>query len=278
MRRAVTSRICVTVPGALCSSGRYWVWMESMASADFDFDVSDEETALPEAADVSTEVEDAPVVRFLQKMLVDAINLRASDLHFEPYEFHYRVRFRVDGELREVPALEGLETFSLDGVTYEAFNTSGGLGTMGYAVPAAMGAKMACPDTEVWAIDGDGCFQMTNQELATCAINDIPIKVAIINNESLGMVRQWQQIEYGSRYSESYMDSLPDFDKLAESFGHVGMTITKPGDVESSLKEAFAMKDKLVFMNFITDRDENVWPMVKAGKGLTEMLLGSEDL
>jgi acetolactate synthase-1/2/3 large subunit len=92
------------------------------------------------------------------------------------------------------------------------------------------------------------------------------------------MVRQWQQIDYDKRYSESYMDSLPNFDKLAESFGHVGMTITKPSDVESSLKDAFAMKDKLVFMNFITDRDENVWPMVKAGKGLTEMLLGSEDL
>ena len=89
------------------------------------------------------------------------------------------------------------------------------------------------------------------------------------------MVRQWQQIDYGSRYSESYMDSLPNFDKLVESFGHVGMTITQPGDVESSMKEAFAMKDRLVFMNFITDRDENVWPMVKAGKGLSEMLLGS---
>jgi acetolactate synthase-1/2/3 large subunit len=100
----------------------------------------------------------------------------------------------------------------------------------------------------------------------------------LLNNRFLGMVRQWQQIDYGSRYSESYMDSLPDFEKLAEAYGHVGMRIEKPGDVEGALKEAFAMKDRLVFMNFITDQSENVWPMVKAGKGLSEMLLGSEDL
>ena len=100
----------------------------------------------------------------------------------------------------------------------------------------------------------------------------------MLNNRALGMVRQWQEIDYGSRYSESYMDSLPDFNKLAEAYGHVGMKIENPADVDGALKEAFAMKDKLVFMNFITDRSENVWPMVKSGKGLSEMLLGAEDL
>ncbi len=155
---------------------------------------------------------------------------------------------------------------------------SGGLGTMGVGLPYAMGVQMANPGAEVACITGEASIQMCIQELATCKQYHLTPKIILLNNRYLGMVRQWQQIDYGSRYSESYMDSLPDFDKLVESFGHVGMTITKPGDVESSLRDAFAMKDKLVFMNFITDRDENVWPMVKAGKGLTEMLLGSEDL
>lgn len=155
---------------------------------------------------------------------------------------------------------------------------SGGLGTMGVGLPYAMGVQMAHPDATVACVTGEASIQMCIQELATCKQYHLTPKIILLNNRYLGMVRQWQQIDYDKRYSESYMDSLPDFDKLAESFGHVGMTITKPGDVESSLKEAFALKDKLVFMNFITDRDENVWPMVKAGKGLTEMLLGSEDL
>jgi len=155
---------------------------------------------------------------------------------------------------------------------------SGGLGTMGVGLPYAMGVQMAHPDATVACVTGEASIQMCIQELATCKQYHLTPKIILLNNRYLGMVRQWQQIDYDKRYSESYMDSLPDFDKLAESFGHVGMTITKPGDVESSLKDAFAMKDKLVFMNFITDRDENVWPMVKAGKGLTEMLLGSEDL
>ena len=155
---------------------------------------------------------------------------------------------------------------------------SGGLGTMGVGLPYAMGVQMAHPDATVACVTGEASIQMCIQELATCKQYHLTPKIILLNNRYLGMVRQWQQIDYDKRYSESYMDSLPNFDKLAESFGHVGMTITKPGDVESSLKDAFAMKDKLVFMNFITDRDENVWPMVKAGKGLTEMLLGSEDL
>ena len=155
---------------------------------------------------------------------------------------------------------------------------SGGLGTMGVGLPYAMGVQMANPDAEVACITGEASIQMCIQELATCKQYHLTPKIILLNNRYLGMVRQWQQIDYGSRYSESYMDSLPDFDKLVESFGHVGMTITKPGDVDGAMRDAFAMKDKLVFMNFITDRDENVWPMVKAGKGLTEMLLGSEDL
>jgi acetolactate synthase-1/2/3 large subunit len=155
---------------------------------------------------------------------------------------------------------------------------SGGLGTMGVGLPYAMGVQMANPGATVACITGEASIQMCIQELATCKQYHLTPKIILLNNRFLGMVRQWQQIDYGSRYSESYMDSLPDFNKLAESFGHVGMKIEKPGDVEGALKEAFGMKDRLVFMNFITDQTENVWPMVKAGKGLTEMLLGSEDL
>ena len=155
---------------------------------------------------------------------------------------------------------------------------SGGLGTMGVGLPYAMGVQMANPDATVACITGEGSIQMNIQELATCKQYRLSPKIILLNNRFLGMVRQWQQIDYGSRYSESYMDSLPDFEKLAEAYGHVGMRIEKPGDVEGALKEAFAMKDRLVFMNFITDQSENVWPMVKAGKGLSEMLLGSEDL
>jgi acetolactate synthase-1/2/3 large subunit len=155
---------------------------------------------------------------------------------------------------------------------------SGGLGTMGVGLPYAMGVQMANPGATVACITGEGSIQMNIQELATCKQYHLTPKIILLNNRALGMVRQWQQIDYGGRYSESYMDSLPDFSMLAESFGHVGMKIEKPGDVEGALKEAFAMKDRLVFMNFITDQTENVWPMVKAGKGLSEMLLGSEDL
>ena len=155
---------------------------------------------------------------------------------------------------------------------------SGGLGTMGVGLPFAMGVQMANPGATVACVTGEGSIQMCIQELATCKQYHLTPKIILLNNRFLGMVRQWQQIDYGSRYSESYMDSLPDFNKLAEAYGHVGMKIENPKDVDGALKEAFAMKDRLVFMNFITDQTENVWPMVKAGKGLTEMLLGSEDL
>ncbi len=155
---------------------------------------------------------------------------------------------------------------------------SGGLGTMGVGLPYAMGVKLAHPDADVACITGEGSIQMCIQELSTCQQYRLPVKVLNLNNRYLGMVRQWQEIEYESRYAESYMDSLPDFVKLAEAYGHVGMQITQPSDVEPAIREAFKMKDRLVFMDFITDREENVWPMVQAGKGLSEMLLGSEDL
>jgi acetolactate synthase-1/2/3 large subunit len=155
---------------------------------------------------------------------------------------------------------------------------SGGLGTMGVGLPYAMGVQMANPDATIACITGEASIQMCIQELATCKQYHLTPKIILLNNRFLGMVRQWQQLEYGSRYSESYMDSLPDFNKLVESYGHVGMKIENPADVDGALKEAFDMKDRLVFMNFITDQTENVWPMVKSGKGLTEMLLGSEDL
>jgi len=155
---------------------------------------------------------------------------------------------------------------------------SGGLGTMGFGLPAAMGVRLANPKSTVASITGEGSIQMCIQELSTCKQYHLPIKIINLNNRYLGMVRQWQQVDYSSRYSESYMDALPDFVKLAEAYGHVGMLIDKPADVEPALKEALKLKDRLVFMDFITDQTENVWPMVKARKGLSEMLLGSEDL
>ena len=144
---------------------------------------------------------------------------------------------------------------------------SGGLGTMGYAVPAAMGAKVGAPDTTVWAIDGDGCFQMTNQELVTCALNNIPIKVAVINNESLGMVRQWQTLFYNQRYSNTDLHSkrIPDFKLLAEAMGCVGLRCESPGDVDKTIEAAMAINDRPVVVDFNVHRDAMVWPMVAAG-------------
>jgi acetolactate synthase-1/2/3 large subunit len=154
---------------------------------------------------------------------------------------------------------------------------SGGLGTMGVGLPYAMGVQLAFPKAQVACVTGEGSIQMNIQELSTCKQYHLPIKVILLNNRYLGMVRQWQEFFYENRYSESYMDSLPDFVKLAEAYGHVGMRIEKPSDVEGALKEAFAMKDRLVFMDFITDQKENVFPMVPGGKGLSEIIL-AEDL
>ena len=155
---------------------------------------------------------------------------------------------------------------------------SGGLGTMGVGIPYAMGIKLAKPDSEVYCVTGEGSVQMCIQELSTCLQYNTPIKILSLNNRYLGMVRQWQEIEYSGRYSHSYMDALPDFVKLAEAYGHVGMLIERPEDVEPALRAARKLKDRTVFMDFRTDQTENVFPMVQAGKGITEMLLGSEDL
>ncbi len=155
---------------------------------------------------------------------------------------------------------------------------SGGLGTMGYAVPAAMGAKVGAPNTPVWAIDGDGCFQMTNQELVTCSLNNIPIKVAIINNESLGMVRQWQSLFYQGRYSNTDLHSkrIPDFAKLAEAMGCVGLRCESKGDVDRIIKEANAINDAPVVVDFNVHRDAMVWPMVAAGTSNDDIMIARE--
>jgi acetolactate synthase-1/2/3 large subunit len=183
--------------------------------------------------------------------------------------------------LQRLSAISGPESIYVSGVGqhqmwathfigYEHPNTwinSGGLGTMGFSVPAAMGAKVGCPDTTVWSIDGDGCFQMTNQELATCAIENIPIKVAIINNESLGMVRQWQTLFYNERYSNTDLQSkrIPDFVKLADAYGCVGLACDKPEDVDATIEKAMEINDVPVVIDFRVHRDAMVWPMVAAG-------------
>jgi acetolactate synthase-1/2/3 large subunit len=153
---------------------------------------------------------------------------------------------------------------------------SGGLGTMGFGLPAAMGVQLAYPDSVVACVTGEASIQMCIQELSTCKQYDLPIKIVNLNNRYMGMVRQWQEFFYQSRYSHSYMDALPDFVKLTESYGHVGMYIDKPADVEGAIKEALALKDRLVFMDFITDQTENVYPMIAAGKGHHEMHLSTD--
>ena len=151
---------------------------------------------------------------------------------------------------------------------------SGGLGTMGFGLPAAMGVQFAHPEAMVACITGEGSIQMNIQELSTCKEHNLPIKVILLNNGYLGMVRQWQEFFYEERYAESYMGSLPDFVKLAEAYGHVGIQVEKPEDVEPALRDAFGKyKDRLVFINFLTDPRENVYPMIPAGKGLSEMIL-----
>jgi acetolactate synthase-1/2/3 large subunit len=150
---------------------------------------------------------------------------------------------------------------------------SGGLGTMGFGLPAAMGVQLAHPGSQVACVTGEASIQMCIQELSTCKQYRLPIKVVNLNNKYMGMVRQWQEFFHGNRYAESYMDALPDFVKLAESYGHVGMKIEKPADVEPALREAFARKSDLVFLDFVTDQTENVFPMVPGGKGLSEMIL-----
>ena len=156
---------------------------------------------------------------------------------------------------------------------------SGGLGTMGVGLPYAMGAQLAHPEAQVACVTGEASIQMCIQELSTCKQFHLPIKIVNLNNRYMGMVRQWQEFFYGNRYAESYMDALPDFVKLAESYGHIGMQIENPSDVTSALQEAFSKKNKerLVFLDFLTDQTENVYPMIPNGKGLSQMIL-AEDL
>ncbi len=172
-----------------------------------------------------------------------------------------------------IPGVGQHQMWAAQFIKYErpmAFANSGGLGTMGYSVPAAMGAKVADPDRIVWAIDGDGCFQMTNQELATCVINHIPIKVAIINNSSLGMVRQWQSLFYNERYSNTDLHTsvgsrIPDFVKMADAYGCIGLRCERPEDVDATILQAMAINDVPVIIDFVVERDAMVWPMVPAG-------------
>ncbi|MEM7468758.1 MAG: biosynthetic-type acetolactate synthase large subunit [Pseudomonadota bacterium] len=154
---------------------------------------------------------------------------------------------------------------------------SGGLGTMGFGLPAAMGVQFAFPDSEVVCVSGEASLVMCIQELSTCLQYGLPIKIVSLNNRYMGMVRQWQEFFYDRRYSHSYMDALPDFVKLAEAYGHVGMRIEKPGDVDAALNEAFALKNRLVLMDFVTDQTENVYPMIAAGKGQHEMHLAPDN-
>jgi acetolactate synthase-1/2/3 large subunit len=148
---------------------------------------------------------------------------------------------------------------------------SGGLGTMGFGLPAAMGVQQAFPDATVACVTGEASIQMCIQEMATCRQYNLPLKIILLNNGYMGMVRQWQEFFYEGRYSNSYVDALPDFVKLTESFGHVGMRVDKPADLEGAMSEAFAMKDRMVFMDVVIDPSENVYPMIEAGKGHHEM-------
>ena len=189
---------------------------------------------------------------------------------------------RSPGRTRSTaPASGQHQMWAAQFVRYEKPNSwinSGGLGTMGFAVPAAMGAKVGRPDATVWAIDGDGCFQMTNQELATCALNDIPIKVAIINNGSLGMVRQWQTLFYDSRYSNTTLHSrrIPDFVKLADAYGCVGLRCESTADVDATIDKAMSVDDRPVVVDFVVHQDAMVWPMVAAGTSNDDIMVARD--
>jgi len=154
---------------------------------------------------------------------------------------------------------------------------SGGLGTMGFGLPAAMGVKMNFPEADVACVTGEGSIQMNIQELSTCSQYDIPVKIICLNNQSLGMVRQWQDMNYESRHSQSYMKSLPDFVKLAESYGHVGMKVDKYADLEGAMREAFALKDRLVFMDIAVDPFEHVYPMQVPRGSMRDMWLSKTE-
>jgi len=206
---------------------------------------------------------------------------KPNSLYYAPSETLIKPQFVIQ-KLYEVTGGNAIVTSDVGqhqmwAAQYYKFNkprrwiNSGGLGTMGFGLPAAMGAQLANPYDTVACVTGDASIQMNIQELSTCKQYHIPVKIINLNNRYLGMVRQWQEMFYGNRYSETYMDALPDFVKLAEAYGHVGMRIERPEDVEPALKEAFALKERLVFLDVITDQSENVFPMVQNGKGLNQM-------
>ncbi len=197
-----------------------------------------------------------------------------EDGHLSPQHVISRIGELTGPEAIYVAGVGQHQMWASQFIQFERPNSwlnSGGLGTMGFSVPAAMGAKVGAPDRTVWSIDGDGCFQMTNQELATCAINDIPIKVAIINNSSLGMVRQWQTLFYESRYSHTDLNTghgtvrIPDFVKMADAYGCVGLRCETKADVDATIKRALEINDQPVVVDFTVSRDAMVWPMVAAG-------------
>jgi len=199
---------------------------------------------------------------------------RPEDGALSPQYVIERIGTLVGPEAVYVAGVGQHQMWAAQFISYEKPRTwlnSGGLGTMGYAVPAAMGAKLGRPEATVWAIDGDGCFQMTNQELATCAIEDIPIKVAVINNGNLGMVRQWQNLFYSQRYSQTDLGThgrrIPDFLLLAEALGCVGLRCETEADVDATIKRAMDIEDRPVVIDFVVGKDAQVWPMVAAGTG-----------
>ncbi|GGO87839.1 acetolactate synthase [Nocardioides phosphati] len=251
---------------------------------------------------------DVPIVGDIKEVLTDLIALLKADGQQGDYEGwvafcagikkQYPLGYDTPVEglapqyvIERLGAISGPETIFAAGVgqhqmwaaqfiSYEHPNTwlnSGGAGTMGYSVPAAMGAKVACPDATVWSIDGDGCFQMTNQELATCAIEDIPIKVAVINNDNLGMVRQWQTLFYKERYSNTDLQAhgkkvrIPDFPKLAEAYGCIGLSCESAADVDATIKKAMEIDDQPVVIDFRVHKDAMVWPMIAGGASNDEI-------
>jgi acetolactate synthase-1/2/3 large subunit len=199
---------------------------------------------------------------------------KTTDGHLSPQHVIERIGQISGPEAVYASGVGQHQMWSAQFIRYERPNSwlnSGGAGTMGYAVPAAMGAKVSQPDRVVWAIDGDGCFQMTNQELATCVINEIPIKVAIINNSSLGMVRQWQTLFYDGRYSNTSLNTghgtarVPDFVKLADAYGALGIRVEREDEVDDAIRLALATNDRPVVIDFVVSADAMVWPMVPQG-------------
>jgi len=255
-------------------------------------DVDPAEIGKNRAADVPIVADAKPTIEALIEMLqrVDLADLSAWRTYLNGLKSRYPLAWEdvLDDDrlspqqiIRRLGALADPDAFFLTGVGQHQmwsahflphsrayrWGTSGGAGTMGYCVPAAMGAKVALPDVQVWGIDGDGCFQMTNQELVTCAINKIPIKIAVINNNVLGMVRQWQTLFYGERYSNTDLNTelVPNIPMLAEAMGCAGFRVTKPEEVDDVIKQANAINDRPVVVEFICNKNSMVWPMVAAG-------------